>query len=101
MALDRRVNLRVSLETYEAYEVLAEVVGEATGKLMRQALDATAPQMRQLATAFKAVAGGKRIQGFEMYQRVIDSIAAQAEAERHQAAAWAEQVREEVPQASA
>ena len=51
--LDRRASVRLSDQTYEAYEEIAQLVGVLTGQLMRQVLTLEAQELRTLVAGLQ------------------------------------------------
>ena len=52
-ALDRRASVRLSDETYQAYEEIAQLIGVPAGQLMRQVLTLEAQELRVLIGAMQ------------------------------------------------
>ena len=70
--LDRRVNMRMETDTYDAYEKVATFFNRSTADLMREALDGGVPTMRALGAMIdRAKAGDK-----DAVQRLFDSMLA-------------------------
>lgn len=51
MAFEQRINLRVSQETYDAYENVAGMLGIPTSKLARAVVEGAVPSLQGLAVA--------------------------------------------------
>jgi hypothetical protein len=56
--LDRRVSVRLSDETYAAYERMAEAFDVPVGQLMRQILTLEVPELEELVTALSQWTNG-------------------------------------------
>lgn len=68
--LNKRVNLRIEEDTYDAYEKVASFFNRSVADLMREALDGGVPTMRALGAMIdRAKAGDK-----DAVQRLFDSM---------------------------
>ena len=71
-ALNKRANLRMEEDTFEAYEKVASFFNRTAADLMREALDGAVPTMRALGAMIdRAKAGDK-----DAVQRLFDSMLA-------------------------
>lgn len=78
---DRRLNLRISTATFEAYEELARLESKTVSAVVRDVLDQAAPAIQQLALAFQrmqeaAVRGAaiEALQGVQLYQQTVRQL---------------------------
>ena len=70
--LNKRLNLRMNQDTYDAYEKVASFFNRTAADLMREAMDASMPTMQALGAMIdRAKAGDK-----EAVQRLFDSMMA-------------------------
>ena len=79
MQYDKRANLRVSSETWEAYEEVAGLLGISVSALMRQALEQGVPTMQALGEMLRRAKSGDKAGVQALYARFIASGAAQLE----------------------
>jgi hypothetical protein len=100
-ALDRRLNLRISSETYEAFEALADVVGVSVSGLVRGVLEGSQLEMLQMAEAFRQMKAAAEAQqpsparvllGLDLYRKVLASMGAQIGAQDSLFAGWEHEV---------
>lgn len=77
MAYDKRVNLRVSAETYEAYEHVADALSISVSALVRQTLEQGVPTMEALGEMIRRAKTGDKVGVQALYARFIASGAAQ------------------------
>jgi hypothetical protein len=92
----RRVNLRISEDTYAAYEELARLQGQTVSAVVREVLDTAAPEVSVIADSLRAMLGSIPTEGSDMYRKYIESIHARAGAEVVRANVWHREVEEAV-----
>ena len=68
--LNKRVNLRIEDDTYEAYEKVPSFFNRSVPDLMREALDGAVPTMRALGAMIERAKAGDK----DAVQRLFDSM---------------------------
>jgi predicted DNA-binding protein len=84
----RRLNLRLSEETYAAYEELALLDGRGVSAIVREVLDTAAPEISMMADALRAAIGSVPTEGTDLYRKYMQSVHARAGAEVARADLW-------------
>ena len=69
-ALNKRVNLRMEEDTFDAYEKVASFFNRTAADLMREALDGGVPTMRALGAMIERAKAGDA----EAVQRLFDAM---------------------------
>jgi hypothetical protein len=88
--LDRRVSVRVSDETYAAYERMAEAFAVPVGQLMRQILTLEVPELEELVAALSQWTNGVP---FAVYQGPIAAKPQEMVRQSSQHGGFAERLR--------
>ncbi len=85
MAYDRRLNLRLSTETYEAYEAVADLERKSVSAVVRDILEGAAPDMQRLAAAIDQVQGAisrgvvqEAALGVALFQQLVQGLQGEA-----------------------
>lgn len=69
-ALNKRVNLRIEEDTYDAYEKVASFFNRSVADLMREALDGGVPTMHALGAMIEQAKAGDK----DAVQRLFNSM---------------------------
>lgn len=92
--LDARINLRVTQDTYDAYQEAAELLGIEPAALVRQFVDGGVPAMQAIAQTARAAQAGRVGQGAGLLVRLMEAAVAQGQLGLEQSLAIEEEVRE-------
>ena len=77
MPLSERVNLRLSAETFEAYEKVASFFNISVTELVRQAVDASVPTMDALGEMIDRAKAGDADAARNVFGKLMDMHASQ------------------------
>lgn len=82
MRYEKRANLRVSAETWERFQRVADMLDTTVSQLMRQTLDQAGEALEVLAEIGERAKVGDRVGAAALYGKMLESSAAQMEVYR-------------------
>ncbi len=91
-----RINLRVSQETFDVYNGLAQLQGRSVSAVLREILDVCSDDVQLMADALRAAFGASPTDGTNIYRQYMAGVHQRAGAEVARAELWHKEAEEVV-----